>query len=93
MRKTITAQLKAAGALDALKGEKTPAQMASTYAVHPNPVSAWKKQAHAGLVEVFSKKRGRKARANGAGEQALYEPIGRLQREWDGLKKKSKPDL
>ena len=93
MRKTITAQLKAAVALEGLKGEKTQAQIASEYEVHPNQVSAWKQEAQAVLVEAFSKKRGRKARENGAGEQALYEQIGRLQMELDWLKKKSKPYL
>jgi putative transposase len=56
--------------------------------VHPNSVSAWKQEAQAVWVEAFSKKRGRKAPANGAGEQALSEQIGRLQMELDGLKKK-----
>ncbi len=87
IRKTITAQLKAAVALEALKGEKTQAQIASEYEVHPNQVSAWKQEAHAVLVESFAKKRGRKARENGAGEQALHEQIGRLQMELDWLKK------
>jgi transposase len=54
MRKTMTAQLKAAVALEALKGEKTQAQIASEYEVHPNPVSAWKQEAQAVWVEAFS---------------------------------------
>jgi transposase len=82
MRKMMTAQLKATVALEAIKGEKTQAQIASTYEVHPNPVSVWKQEAQAVWMEAFSKKRGRKARANGAGEQALYEQIGRL--NWTG---------
>lgn len=93
MRKTITAQLKATVALEALKGEKTQAQIASAYEVDPNQVSAWKQEAQAVLGEAFSKKRGRKARENGAGEAALYEQIGRRQMELDWLKKKSKPYL
>jgi transposase len=93
MRKSITAQLKASVALEAFRGEKTQAQIASEYEVHPNQVSAWKQEAHTVLVEAFSRKRGRKARENGAGEQALYEQIGRLQMELDWLKKKSKPYL
>lgn len=61
MRKTITAQLKAAVALEALKGEKTQAQIASEYEVHPNQVSAWKQEAQAVLVETFAKKRATRA--------------------------------
>ncbi|MFZ0256147.1 MAG: hypothetical protein WAN46_10980 [Gammaproteobacteria bacterium] len=45
MRKTITAQLKAAGALEALKGEKTQAPIASECGVYPNQVSSWKQEA------------------------------------------------
>jgi len=94
MRKTITETLKATVALEALKGEKTQAQIASEYEVHPNQVSSWKQEGQAALLEAFSKKRGRKAaKEKGVGEQALFEQIGRLQMELDWLKKKSKPYL
>lgn len=93
MRKIISAEFKARVALEALKGEKTQAQIASEYEVHPNQVSAWKQEAQEVLVEAFSKKRGRKPKEVGPGEQALFEQIGRLQMELDWLKKKSAPYL
>ncbi|MDD5036139.1 MAG: hypothetical protein PHE55_15415 [Methylococcaceae bacterium] len=43
------------------------------------------KEARAGLVEVFSGKRGRKAQAAGTDQEALYSQIGRLKVELDWL--------
>jgi len=93
MRKTITAQLKAKVALEALKGEKTQAQIASEYKVHPNQVSAWKQEAQEALVEAFGSKRGRKPKESASNDAALFEEIGRLKVELDWLKKKSTPYL
>jgi transposase len=92
-RKTLSAELKAKVALEALKGQKTPAQMASEYEVHPNPVSAWKQEAQEALQGAFTSQRGKKPKTTGPGETALYEPIGRLPMELDWLKKKSAPYL
>lgn len=94
MRKTITAQVKAKVALEALKGLKTQAQIASEHAVHPNQVSTWKQEGQEALLEAFDTKRGRKPKeATGPGESALYEEIGRLKVELEWLKKKSAPYL
>jgi transposase-like protein len=76
-------------ALEALKGQKTQAQIASEYEVHPNQVSAWKQEAQDALQAAFAAKRGKKPNAEGPGETALYEQIGRLKMELDWLKKKS----
>ncbi len=44
MKKTIEAGIKAKVAIEAIKGEKTLAQISSDYGVHPNLVSKWWKQ-------------------------------------------------
>jgi transposase len=89
-RKTFGAEFKAKVALSALKGDKTANELAGEHGVHPNQVTTWKKEALAGLVEVFSARRGRKPRAaDGADQEALYGQIGRLKVELDWLKKKS----
>ncbi|WP_035814463.1 transposase, partial [Cupriavidus sp. UYPR2.512] len=43
-RRTHSAGLKAKVALAALKGEKTLAELAQQYDVHPSQITAWKQQ-------------------------------------------------
>ncbi len=88
-RKNHGAEFKAKVALEALKGDKTINEIAGANQVHPNQVSNWKKEAQAGLVELFSAKRGRKIQAEASDKEALYSQIGRLKVELDWLKKKS----
>jgi len=59
------------------------------YDVHPNQVSNWKREAQAGLVEIFATQRGRQTAHDLAERERLYSQIGRLQVELDWLKKKS----
>ena len=88
-RKSFTAEFKAKVALEALRSEKTVNALAGAYDVQPNPVANWKREAQAGLVELFSTKRGRQAAHEVAERERLYSQIGRLQVELDGLKTKS----
>ena len=53
-RRRFTADFKARVALEALRGDKTVQEIASKHQVHPNQVSAWKRQAMEGLGDVFS---------------------------------------
>ena len=43
-RKKYSKELKTQIALDAIKGQKTIAKLASEYSVHANQISMWKKQ-------------------------------------------------
>jgi transposase-like protein len=88
-RKSFTAEFKAKVALEALRSEKTVNELAGAYDVHPNQVSNWKREAQAGLVEIFSTQRGRQAAPELAERERLYSQIGRLQVELDWLTKKS----
>jgi transposase len=89
MRKTYTAAFKSKLALEAVKGDKSLAELAAKYEVHPNQITQWKKALLAGLPEVFSDKR-RKTERRAEDETAkLYEEIGRLKVERDWLKKKA----
>jgi transposase-like protein len=56
-RRRFTGDFKARVALEALRGDKTVQEIASKHKVHPNQVSAWKRQAVDGLSEVFSNAR------------------------------------
>ena len=88
-RTSFTAEFKATVALEALRSEKTVHALAGAYEVHPTPVSNWKREAQAGLVERFSTKRGRQAAHELAERERLYSQLGRLPVELDWLKKKS----
>lgn len=44
-RRRFTDQFKAKLALEALRGDKTVQEIAARHHVHPNQVSAWKRQA------------------------------------------------
>ncbi len=45
MRKRYDGNFKARVALEAIRGERTLAEIAAVYGVHPNQISKWKKQA------------------------------------------------
>jgi transposase len=88
-RKTHTAQFKAQVALAAYKGEKTVAELASQYAVHPTLIHGWKKQLLAGAEGLFGSPPKPDDQAVEALQSQLYAKIGRLEMELDWVKKKS----
>jgi transposase-like protein len=90
MGKHHTAQVKAQVVRAALREEKTLAQLASEYGVHPTQISTWKTTALQDLPQVFER-RDRVANQVAAYEQQieeLYVEIGRLttQVAWLGKK-------
>ena len=89
MRKQYEAAFKARVALEALKGEKTLAQLASETGVHPNQIRQWKQHLLESLPAVFSNRRPREEKAGDEMVAELYRQIGQLKVELDWLKKKS----
>ena len=85
-RRQHSPKFKTKVALEALKGRDTTAALAQRFGVHPNQISAWKRQLLEGAEEIFTRKNTRKQ--NGVEEAQLYEQIGRLKIENDYLKKK-----
>jgi transposase-like protein len=89
VRRKIDTALKTRAALDAIRGEKTAAELGSHYGVHPNQISKWKAQAIKGLPGVFSGPKESSTEGSHASMATLYEEIGRLNVELSFLKKKS----
>ena len=89
MRRRFSGTFKAKVALEAVKGDKSLAELAAKYEVHPNQISQWKKALLSGLPELFSDKRRKKEKRAEDDTSKLYEEIGRLKVESDWLKKKA----
>jgi transposase len=88
-RNRYDAQFKTKVALEAIREERTLSEIASQYGIHPNQISAWKKQVLDFLPEVFAKRRHKSRNEQEDLVSELYRQIGQLKVERDWLKKKS----
>src|SRR5450631_2740809 len=78
IRKSHPPSLKAKVAVEAIKAHKTAAQIAQMFEVHPTQVGGWKKQALAGLPDVFGNGREQMRQQADAEKDELYKQIGQL---------------
>ena len=90
MRKVHDSAFKARIALEAIKGEKTLAQISSEFGVHANQIGQWRKQVLKELPSLFSDRPRKQDRDKEELVSELYRQIGKLKVELDWLKKKSK---
>jgi transposase len=88
-RRNHSAQFKVKVALAAAKGQKTIAELAKEYNVHPTQIVQWKKHLMDSLPEIFSVRRKKAQQEQELLTNELYQQIGQLKVELDWLKKKS----
>jgi transposase len=83
-RRNHTPAFKAKVALAAIKGDRTLAQLAEQFDVHPNQITTWKAQLEGGAVDVFGS--GSTAPTTPAVDvKSLHAKIGELTLENDFL--------
>ena len=89
LRSKYPPSFKAKVALEAIKEEKTSAELSTPYQVHPGQIRNWKATLKKGATDLFNGNS--KKRKDNKEEliQELYRQIGQQKVELDWLKKKS----
>lgn len=87
LRRKHTPAFKAKVALEAIKEQKTSAELASEFQVHPAQIRNWKGTATKGLVELFTDKKKSKEKDREELIQELYRQLGQLNADLNWLKK------
>jgi len=89
VEKSFNAEFMAKVALEAIKEEKTIAELSSKYEVHRTQITNWRKRVLVGVREIFKGKQEKVNKENEKLVDELYRQIGQLKVENEWLKKKS----
>jgi transposase len=84
-RRNHTPAFKAKVALAAIKGDRTVAQLAEQFDVHPNQITSWKAQLEGGAADVFGPSGRNGATQPAIDVKSLHAKIGELTLENDFL--------
>ena len=84
-RKRHNNGFKAQVALEAIRNQRTIAEIASEYGVHPSQVNKWKRQVLDGIPTIFSGNNDNGKRDSEKLQAELYQQIGKLKVELDCL--------
>ena len=82
-RRNHAAAFKAKVALAAIKGDRTLAELAEQFDVHPNQITSWKAQLEKGAADVFGPGGGNGAMPPAVDVKSLHAKIGQLTLEND----------
>jgi transposase len=90
MKKRYDSKFKSKVAVEAIKGERSIAEIASDFGVHPNLVGQWKKKALENLPQAFLSKSDLKKNTvqGNYPEDELLKQIGQLKVENEFMRKK-----
>ena len=89
MRTKYSPAYKGKVALEALKEEKTSAELANEHQVHPGQIRNWKATVSKRVTELFVGKKKKEEQDKDELIEELYRQVGQLKVELDWLKKKS----
>ena len=84
----FTDEFKAKVALEALKGQKTVAELAVEYQVHPSQINTWRSMLKERMVSAFGKPDNKALKEKDETIEQLQKIIGQMKLEHDWLKKK-----
>jgi len=84
-RRNHSPAFKAKVAIAAIKGDRTIAQLAEQFDVHPNQITTWKAQLEGGAADVFGSGGGTSPVAPAVDVKQLHAKIGELTLENDFL--------
>jgi transposase len=82
-RRNHTAAFKAKVALAAVRGDRTLAQLAEQFDVHPNQITTWKAQLESKAADAFGPGDGSRAEQAAVDVKSLHAKIGELTLEND----------
>lgn len=86
-RRRFTAEFKAKVALEAIRSERTIAELGTKHQLHPNQITQWKRQAIENLAKAFDDKTSDAQVGREAEVTKLHAKIGQLVVERDFLAK------
>lgn len=88
LRRVHPPAFKARVALEAIREQKTIAELSSRFEVHPTQITKWKHRVITGLENLFSDNVTKEKEKDEGLIRSLYEQVGQLKVENDWLKKK-----